>query len=45
VIFKRTVEGDGGDDIIPPKLMWGIDESGFQEGIGGRERVFGLLWL
>jgi Tc5 transposase DNA-binding domain len=41
MIFEQTVEGDGGDDVIPPGLMWGVDETGFQEGIGGRERVFG----
>lgn len=40
-LYSETVNGDGGDDVIPPELIWGADESGFQEGIGGKERVFG----
>ena len=40
-LYAKTVEGKGGDDVITPDLIWGADETGFQEGIGGKERVVG----
>ena len=40
-LLEEVMKGKGGDDVIPPELMYGIDESGFQKGIGQRERVFG----
>jgi len=43
-LYAETVEGEGEDNVIPPELIWGADETGFQSGIGGRERVFGLQW-
>jgi hypothetical protein len=35
------VEGEGGADVIPAELICGTDESGFQEALGGKERVYG----
>lgn len=38
-IYAETVEGKEGDDVIPLELIFRADETGFQEGIGGKERV------
>ncbi len=40
-LLEAVIEGDGGDDIIPPKLIYGTDETGIQQGIGVKERVYG----
>ncbi len=40
-LLGKVIEGDGGSDAIPPELMCGVDESGFQKGVGQKERVFG----
>ncbi|KAJ7053688.1 hypothetical protein C8F01DRAFT_923423, partial [Mycena amicta] len=40
-LLERVVEGSGGDDVIPAELIYGADESGFQKGIGQKERVIG----
>jgi hypothetical protein len=40
-ILVKVIEGKGGDDVIVSELMYGSDESGFQSGVGGKERVFG----
>jgi hypothetical protein len=40
-LLAKVIEGKGGDDIIPPELIYGADESRFQKGVGGTERVFG----
>jgi len=42
-ILKEVIEGNGDDDVIPSELQYGIDESGFQKGVGQKERVFGAL--
>lgn len=40
-LLERVIEGKGGDDRIPDELIYGADESGFQKGIGQKERVIG----
>ena len=40
-ILRDVIQGAGADDIIPAELIYGVDESGFQKGIGQKERVFG----
>jgi hypothetical protein len=40
-LLEQVIEGKGGSDKIPDELIWGADESGFQKGIGQRERVIG----
>jgi hypothetical protein len=40
-LLERVIEGEGGEDRIPDELIYGADESGFQLGIGQRERVIG----
>ena len=40
-LLAKVIVGKGGDDAIPPELIYGVDESGFQKGVGGTERVFG----
>jgi hypothetical protein len=40
-LLQKVIKGDGGADVIPSELIYGIDESGFQKGVGGKERVFG----
>ncbi len=40
-LLEAVIEGDGGDDIIPPELIYGTDETGIQQGIGVKERVYG----
>jgi hypothetical protein len=40
-LVESTIEGEGGVDVIPVALLFGADESGFQEGRGGKERVVG----
>jgi hypothetical protein len=39
--LERVIEGKGGDDRIPAELIYGADKSGFQLGIGQKERVIG----
>jgi hypothetical protein len=41
-LLTEVIEGKGGDDVIPPELIYGVDESGFQKGVGQKERVFGV---
>jgi hypothetical protein len=33
-LLAKVIEGEGGDDVIPPELIYGVDESGFQKGVG-----------
>lgn len=40
-ILEEVTRGNGGEDCIPDELKYGVDESGFQNGVGQRERVFG----
>jgi hypothetical protein len=40
-LLEQIIEGKGGDDRIPPELIYGVDESGFQKGLGQKERVIG----
>jgi hypothetical protein len=40
-LLAEVIEGGGGDDRIPDDCIYGADESGFQKGIGQKERVFG----
>jgi hypothetical protein len=40
-LLEQVIEGKGGNDRIPDELIYGADESGFQQGIGQRERVIG----
>jgi hypothetical protein len=40
-LLECVIEGAGGEDVIPPELIWGADESGFQKGIGQHEHVIG----
>jgi hypothetical protein len=40
-LLEKVIEGDGGDNRIPPELIYGADESGFQKGLGQKERVIG----
>ena len=40
-MLRKVVEGSGENDVIPPELHYGADESGFQKGVGQKERVFG----
>jgi len=39
--LKTAIEGEEEEEPIPPELMYGVDESGIQEGIGLKERVYG----
>jgi hypothetical protein len=40
-LLERVIEGKGGDDRILDENIYGADESGFQKGIGQKERVIG----
>ena len=40
-LLKNVINGRDGEDPIPPELIYGTDETGLQEGIGTRERVYG----
>lgn len=40
-LVKNVINGGDGEDPIPPELIYGTDETGLQEGIGTRERVYG----
>ncbi|KAK0238218.1 hypothetical protein EDD85DRAFT_921551 [Armillaria nabsnona] len=40
-LLEVMIEGDGGDNIIPLKLIHGTDETGIQQRIGVKERVYG----
>lgn len=40
-ILGETIEGKGGDDVIPPELHYGTDESGLQKGVGQKIRGLG----
>ena len=40
-MLGEIIEGNGEDGTIPPELRYGVDESGFQKGVGQKERVFG----
>jgi hypothetical protein len=40
-ILGKVIEGQGGDNVIPPELHYGVDESGIQKGVGQKERVYG----
>ncbi|KAH9960745.1 hypothetical protein BJV74DRAFT_787919, partial [Russula compacta] len=33
-LLTMVIEGKGGNDIIPPELIFGVDKSGFQKGMG-----------
>lgn len=40
-LLKEVIGDDHGDDYIKPECIYAADESGFQKGIGQKERVFG----
>jgi hypothetical protein len=40
-LLYNTIQGEDKEEPIPPELMYGTDESGIQEGIGTKERVYG----
>jgi hypothetical protein len=40
-ILEEVIGGEDNDDHIDPECMYAADESGFQSGIGQKERVFG----
>ncbi|KAJ7728731.1 hypothetical protein B0H16DRAFT_1232203, partial [Mycena metata] len=40
-LLERVIEGKGGDDRILDENIYGADESGFQKGLGQKERVIG----
>ncbi|KAI0000837.1 hypothetical protein BJV74DRAFT_766495, partial [Russula compacta] len=40
-LLTMAIEGKEGNDIIPPELIFGVDESGFQKGMGKKEHMFG----
>ena len=39
--LKTAIEGKEGKDPIPTELIFGVDETGAQEGVGCKERVYG----
>ena len=39
--LKTAIEGKEGEDPIPTELIFGVDETGVQEGVGCKERVYG----
>lgn len=39
-LLVKTIKGEDGEEPIPPELIYGADESGIQEGIGTKERVY-----
>jgi hypothetical protein len=39
--LKAAIKGEEGDDPIPDELIYGVDETGIQEGVGCTERVYG----
>jgi hypothetical protein len=40
-LLEGVLIGDDGQELIPPELIYGVDETGIQCGIGGRVRVLG----
>ncbi|RDB27179.1 hypothetical protein Hypma_004386 [Hypsizygus marmoreus] len=40
-ILEETIKGGEGEDPIPAELIYGADESGFQDGIGTKEWAYG----
>lgn len=40
-LLEEVIKGNKDKEPIPNHLIYGTDETGFQEGIGTRERVFG----
>ncbi|KAK0451962.1 uncharacterized protein EV420DRAFT_1231729, partial [Desarmillaria tabescens] len=40
-LLEAMIEEGGGDDVIPPELIYRTDETGIQSGIGVKERVYG----
>jgi len=42
-MLREVIEGNRKDDVIPPELQYGVDKSGFQKGVGQKERVFEAL--
>ncbi|KAF8500135.1 hypothetical protein F5888DRAFT_1610592, partial [Russula emetica] len=41
-MLREVIKGSGEDDVIPSGLQYGVDEFGFQKGVGQKERVFML---
>jgi hypothetical protein len=37
---EETIRGKEGEEAVPDELIYGTDESGIQEGIGLKERVY-----
>jgi len=44
-LLEKVIEGDGGDDVIPPELRYGVDETGLQKGVGQSIRGIGRVLL
>ena len=40
-LLKSTLRVGEGEEPIPPELIYGVDETGNQQGLGGHERVLG----
>lgn len=40
-LLEKTIQGEDGEDSIPDELIYGADETGFQKGIGTKQRVVG----
>lgn len=40
-LLKTALFGESGNDPVLPDDTYGTDEPGFQEGLGGKERVIG----
>jgi hypothetical protein len=38
--LKAAIKGEEGEDPIPAELIYGVDETGIQEGVGCKERVY-----
>lgn len=40
-LLKMAIEGEDGEEPVPTELIYGVDETGIQEGVGVREWVYG----
>jgi hypothetical protein len=40
-VLETVIEGEGGEDRIVAESMYGVDETGVQQGLGTKERVYG----
>ncbi len=40
-LLEKTIRGNDGEEPIPAELIYGMDETGIQQGVGVKERVLG----